>query len=427
VALVDVIKNLISNASLHFPYPIFATCLMNGCTGLLALLSEQVRRAVSYARIASETGLPFSSSVKCFLRGLLNLKPRIGFADFVKGLAPIGIMLGVEIGLSNKALQLLPVSLKTIVHACGPAAVLLCAWICGLENVTITIMIVLLLVVGGGSLSACASANSADVSLLGLGLALASLLMQGARWSITQMLLKAGRKMHLTEDDRRQVLAKLTGAVSAAKESGSHVYPAMYPAAGDPEPALRENLLRHPTCDLGDRASPRSSPRGVFSGLLEPKGGEGNSRKLAKARTLVDIPSELRSFVKKHVGSKTSHISKIEIAGLTNPLTALVCLIIALVFEPEAFSTPVVGWQPIMLRIVLCSVFVLLKMVLDLWLIQLTSAFIFSLAGVIHNLLIILSGVIVFGDRPEPLAWLGFATIASGVILYSWHKAKAAH
>lgn len=440
VTLITVIKALISNPAMNFPYPLFATCLMNGGTGVLAFLCEQSRRALAYAQIARGAGLPSGSIVKCFFKGLTNVKPRIGLRDFMFGLGPLGILMGIEIGLSNAALHLLPMSLKTIVHACGPAVVMLCARTLGLEQCTAWIAVSLLFILGGGGCAYMGSVvpvgSKGETSMPGLVMALGALFMQGFRWSVSQMLLKRGSKLHLGEEDRNRILANLTGSGLAARTSDGSIASSMYPESGNPDGAFREHLLRHPSCeDLGSgqskisadvRTSRDVDQKRVFAGL-EKAGGLSEVDAPRRALSSVNVPPELMGFVKKRIGSKTSHITKIEIAALTNPLTALVCFLLACIFEPAAFSSPSMGWTQLGWAILLCSSLVLMKMALDLYLIQLTSAFMFSLAGVLHNLLIILAGVICFGERPTELAWLGFASISFGIIVYAWQKANAAH
>jgi len=438
VMLITVIKALISNPAIKFPYPLFATFLMNGWTGVLAFLCEQTRRALTYAQIARGAGLSAGSIARCFVKGLTNVKPRIGLRDFMFGLAPLGLMMGIEIGLSNAALHLLTMSFKTIVHACGPAVVMLSARTLGLERCTAWIALSLLFILAGGGCAYIGSVVSVgskgEVSMPGLLLALGALFMQGIRWSVSQILLKRGSKLHLGEEDRSQILAKLTGSGPVAKPSAGSIACSMYPESANPDRAFKEHLLRHPSCDEADSgsvstgvASRDAGQKGVFTGLEAAGGLSEADAPRRRALSSVNVPPELMGFVKKRIGSKTSHITKIEIAALTNPLTALVCLLLACVFEPAAFSTPSMGWTQLGGTIMLCSSLVLMKMALDLYLIQLTSAFTFSLAGVAHNLIIILAGVLCFGERPTELAWLGFASISLGIIVYAWQKATAAH
>lgn len=335
------------------------------------------------------------------------MTPRIDFDSFVKGVMPIGLIMGVEIGLSNTSLHLLSMALKTMIHACGPAAVLLCAWMLNLEALVWQIQLVLLLVVGGGILSAVSSATDGPVSNVGLILAVGGLLVQGCRWSFTQIVLKSGGKLKLTDDDRREVLARLCGNVSD------------YITLNEDSEAPHFNAMYHQSAHV----SKATSKPNTWDTLFDAKTGTLPSGKW-KAATAPDFPLDLQETVKAKIGSKTAHVTKIEMLALMNPLTAIVCLVFAAIFERGAFDTPIVGWGVVIQQIALSSLFVLAKMALDLKLIQMTSAFTFSLAGVLHNLLIVLGGVIIFGDRPPLMAWVGFAIISSGVVVYAWYKSK---
>ncbi|CAK0898514.1 unnamed protein product [Prorocentrum cordatum] len=375
VLLVAVIKNLLSSPQMQFPYPLFATALMNAGTALLALAVGQARRAAFYVQSGRSAGLSPSRLVALGLRGLFNLKPRIDWADYSRGLMPIGLMMGLEVGLSNTSLKLLPVSLRTMIHACGPASTLLSAWLFGLERLTWKIQVVILLVVGGGLLSACTDSDVGTISHLGLTTAVLALAMQGFRFAFSQKVLRRGVTLMLSDESRREVLARLRlgDSTGRLRDAETPFFEAMYPAAGH-----RDGTPGRPGVEA------LVAGRGDWPKVPAATGvGE-----LPRPASSPEIPTELRAFVKARAGSKAAHVSKIEIMSLTNPLTAAVCLLLAAVSEPGAFGAFATGWRAVGLSILSCSVFVLLKMGLDFLLIQRTSAFIFSLAGVVHNLLV---------------------------------------
>eukprot|EP00932_Pfiesteria_piscicida_P001433 SRR837773.11396.p2 GENE.SRR837773.11396~~SRR837773.11396.p2 ORF type:complete len:371 (+),score=123.22 SRR837773.11396:142-1113(+) len=315
--------------------------------------------------------------------------------------------MGVEVGLSNTALKMLPVSLKTMIHACNPAMVVMCAWVAGLEKLTWQIQVVLLLVVGGGLTSARSDMSVGNVSLLGLALAVAALALQGFRFCFTQVVLTKGPGLGLKDDDRQDVVSRLTHVRGMRREALLKTEGGWHANGGAEKTMGRAATM--PIEVVRAQASAEAAEAGQC---------------MQRANTMHAVPLDVQVFVKSRVGSKAAHVSKIEVMSLTNPAVALVCLALAAVFEPGAFQTPVVGWGVVLFNSLGCSVFVLLKMGLDLMLIQRTSAFIFSLAGVVHNLLIILSGVVLFGEQNSPVAWLGFAMISAGVIFYAWNKAK---
>lgn len=443
--LVTVIKNLVSNPEMQFPFPLLVSALANGGTAVLAFLWMQNQRGLLYANLARKVGLPAWRVLACFARGVFHVRPRLGHVDFKEGILPIGLFLGFEIGLTNTALSLLSVSVRTMVHACGPAAVLGCAWFFGLEKLTLMIQCVILLVIGGGVLSAGASA--AEVSPLGLCLEVASLFVQGLRWSITQKLLTAGHHLALDEEDRAQVLARICGRTISADSKHAPAFAAMYPAAGHVESAVTEHLLRHPSCRHRDEEplSPSKAPpaerrplakvepaRGLFAAMYPDRGNvkkrveeeiaAGLLLRAESAPVTSQAAKDLESAEGARIGSRVAHVSKIEIAAYVNPITASVCLILSLVFEPEAFAKPAIGWLGIGLNIACLSVGVLLNMVLELSLVHHTSAFALSLAGVMHNVLIVIASVLIFGDVLVPTALSGFVITNMGVALYAWHK-----
>eukprot|EP00928_Gymnodinium_smaydae_P034620 TRINITY_DN24498_c0_g1_i1.p1 TRINITY_DN24498_c0_g1~~TRINITY_DN24498_c0_g1_i1.p1 ORF type:complete len:438 (+),score=71.18 TRINITY_DN24498_c0_g1_i1:35-1348(+) len=413
ICLVASIKNLVSNPSMHFPYPIFASSMANGCTAVLALAWTQLEKGLRYMDIARSAGFSSSSSFRCFLRGLAQLKPRIGKAAFAKGLLPIGMMMGVELALANTALKMLSVALRTMVHGCNPAAVLFTAWIFGLERLTWRIAAVVFLVVGGGIV--CALGGPVGASELGLALAVTGLFMTALRWSMTQKLLRAGCQLAPDEEDRYEVLERLHARRKryVSKDIGEKLrLPINQIEAPSPFGANSDNMRKAATIAVN------------ISALDSENGTSLPSREHHTAPHL--IPAELRQLRKARLGSKAAHVTKIEIVGLVNPITSVVCFSIALVVEPSAFQPPVVGWLPILANVGCFSVCVLLNLLVELKLVQLTSAFTMSLAGLVHNTLIVCSGVVLFGDSVTFAQVIGFSIISFGVVLHAWWKTSVA-
>ena len=154
-------------SDLGFDFPFFLGTTGNGVAGLLAF---------------ALTRLPW-------LR-----QPPLPWRVFVRVALPVGVLTALDIGLSNWSLVYASVSFHTMIKATAPAFVLLFGWLLGLERCSASTCVAIGLIVGGLALSSC---DQVDFSIgwdgvAGLALGLASSLLSGLRWALTQLLLHGG-------------------------------------------------------------------------------------------------------------------------------------------------------------------------------------------------------------------------------------------
>ncbi|CAD7927157.1 unnamed protein product, partial [Amoebophrya sp. A25] len=113
----------------------------------------------------------------------------------------------------------------------------------------------------------------------------------------------------------------------------------------------------------------------------------------------------------------------VEVLLFTAPVTGLMLSVGSILFEGSpAFFTFVFRcslWIPM----TAIGFSVMLVVLCELRLVQLTSALSLCIFGVIHNLVIIVSGVFIFGERLSELQVLGVAVGQFGCLLYSLAKA----
>lgn len=103
---------------------------------------------------------------------------------------PIGLCVGLEIGCSNVALELLSVSFGTILKGSTPIFTFGWALCFKLEVFSFTIMCALLTIAVGIALASLGEGQ--EFQALGFGLALFSNVLSGLRWAMTHKLLKGG-------------------------------------------------------------------------------------------------------------------------------------------------------------------------------------------------------------------------------------------
>lgn len=209
------------------------------------------------------------------------------------------------------------------------------------------------------------------------------------------------------------------------------LFAAMYPAAGHvPHRGQSPMLSLDVPSEQASNSSWNASVHAYFASMYPRRGHvtqivtHEDGRLLLRSNSAPLQQEMLERAEKARLGSRIAHISKIEMVALANPVTAAVCFFLSVIIEPEAFGRPNVGWEIVALYILALSSMVLLNMVLELKLVQLTSAFALSIASVVHNVIIVCAGVLVFGETLPELALVGFALTNCGVALYAHHKSS---
>lgn len=173
-----------------FPYSFALTVCVQMCTGALAwVLAKLVHRAEPPP-----------------------LKPHEW-----KRIIGIGLIQGVEIGLTNKVLQFLTVSSRTMINSTGILFMMLTAWLWGLERLGLRRMLSCTFLIGGGLLQGLEKHSEAGTDqMLGVAMQVASMLMSSQRWVLVQLTVEPPPDSALKQMGRLQLMARtmpITGLV----------------------------------------------------------------------------------------------------------------------------------------------------------------------------------------------------------------------
>merc|ERR1712187_341526 len=105
------------------------------------------------------------------------------------------------------------------------------------------------------------------------------------------------------------------------------------------------------------------------------------------------------------------------------PCTAATCIVLTFLFEPEAFAEL---RTRIFLRIAGVAAMIAIMVASELMMVQLTSAVAFNVAGQLHNIPIVLGGVVFFDETVHPFSIVGFALCIIGALVYTNERRAAA-
>lgn len=109
----------------------------------------------------------------------------------VEDIAPLGLLQGAELCCGNRALMLLALSYRTMLHMASPAILLSAAILVGLERLDLrTVAAILTLVIGGVVCSVGEMSTEGGIDSLGVVFALLGTCFAGARWILTQIYLQ---------------------------------------------------------------------------------------------------------------------------------------------------------------------------------------------------------------------------------------------
>lgn len=114
-------------------------------------------------------------------------------------------------------------------------------------------------------------------------------------------------------------------------------------------------------------------------------------------------------------------LTKMQMVACIMPVTSAVCFILAATFEIGAFDR--IDSQVMQD----CSILSLLLVVMvssELMFVQLTSAVAMGVASQLHNIPIVLGGVVLFREKVHPFAVIGFVVCISGALLYTAERRK---
>mmetsp|Transcript_28787 Transcript_28787/g.79030 ORF Transcript_28787/g.79030 Transcript_28787/m.79030 type:complete len:401 (-) Transcript_28787:222-1424(-) len=301
-----------------FPHSFLFTGILNLCVAIWSLLLAQGYRLVGSTG-GSDTCLP-------------GLRPReVAFLLFV------GTFQGLELGLTNKALSLVSVSVNRMVMACCVVFQLLTAVCWGLESIGMVKWAAAALLVVGGVLEN----------------------------------LPCGRPSG-------QALAALCGP---------------HPAGNGKDEA--ENTILGWVCIVASVLT--SANRWAFTQHI---------------------------FQRTPPTSALRRLSKVEILPLITPGTTIVCFLLAVAFEHNAFGEFPHAAGHLALPSFVISLAVMTLTVCELRIVHVTAATVMVILAVVHNIPIILGGVIINHDHVYRNQWLGFSLCSLGAGLYFIARAQ---
>lgn len=292
-----------------FPFPFAFTAMTNLMTGLLSRAAEAVQRRRCTSEAAREAPLQR--------------------ADHIRLLA-LGLIQGIEIGCSNKALEFLAVAKRTMVNSLSTLFVMAVAVPSGLETLTWGKVAAALLLTLGGILQAVST------------------------WS------QFRQNTHsptgpVEHDDNWDLTTGLTLSLSSMILASTRW-------------ACSQYFLQRSSQDTG-----------------------------------------------------LSGITKLRLVSSVMPVTAMVCTAMALVFEPDSLNH--YSWA-VFLRACGVAAVVMGLITSELWFVQLASAVALNVAGALHNIPIVLAGVILYHEKVRPLAAIGFGLCLFGATLYTMERRK---
>jgi len=116
--------------------------------------------------------------------------------------------------------------------------------------------------------------------------------------------------------------------------------------------------------------------------------------------------------------SAVGSMSKLQLLPYMSPATSAVCLGMAATFEQNAFSAFIRGMQSMSSSLLIIAVSILTLTVCELRIVHVTAATVMMVLAAVHNIPMLLAGVLINGDAVFRNQWLGFILCTIGAILY---------
>lgn len=256
----------------------------------------------------------------------------------------LGVLQGVEIGMSNKSLEFLSVSARTILNSMSVFFMMLSAQFWGLERLDRLRILSAGLQVTGGFLT-------------GLG---------------------ASQAAHATASD---------------------------------ETTAHDGYTSHADAAQGSKASP------VF---VIPASHQ-ISGALLQFTTLL-IASQRWVMLQFIMQKSNMLLGKLELAAWIMPVTSLVCFTMAAAFETQAlnFSLMLNAGLPKIVLVIACGITILT--IAELRLVHISSAVALQVLGTLHQIPLVITGVMFFQDSVEVTSGMGFTCCLLGALCYARAK-----
>eukprot|EP00933_Yihiella_yeosuensis_P016211 TRINITY_DN13936_c0_g1_i1.p1 TRINITY_DN13936_c0_g1~~TRINITY_DN13936_c0_g1_i1.p1 ORF type:complete len:351 (-),score=37.13 TRINITY_DN13936_c0_g1_i1:837-1751(-) len=130
----------------------------------------------------------------------------------------------------------------------------------------------------------------------------------------------------------------------------------------------------------------------------------------------------LVQYLTQMPNSALAQMQKIDMLVWIMPCTALVCLILASCFEPGALDADLIFDLGLPQSVVAMSVGIGALTIAELRLVQLTSAVAMNVLSTIHQIPLVLAGVLIFKDQVSLYSYIGFMLCIFGAISYARAK-----
>lgn len=168
VAIVQ-IKRTVSSRGI-FPHPFALTAMVQIATGFLAYVLSQA----IYVRKSPQPPFRRQEIFRLVLMGTIQ---------------------GMEIGLTNKSLEYLTVSGRTMISSSSVFVMMCTSWVWGLERLGWLRLMSALLIISGGVLQGLDQSETGKPGLaLGVGIQVASMILSSQRWALAQFVLQYSPK-----------------------------------------------------------------------------------------------------------------------------------------------------------------------------------------------------------------------------------------
>ena len=159
-----------------------------------------------------------------------HLKPRraIDWRTYVFSVAPVGVAMGLDIGLSNLALVYVTVSFYTLAKTCSILFLLAFAFYIGVERVSLRLTAAVLVLTLGEFLTVH---GETQFNAAGFALCILAAAASGTRWVLSQVVLHSGKKKRRTggvlDDDARDTVEDVAPPRGLRRSHGMHNPPVM--------------------------------------------------------------------------------------------------------------------------------------------------------------------------------------------------------
>jgi len=164
----------------------------------------------------------------------------------------------------------------------------------------------------------------------------------------------------------------------------------------------------------------------ILGGLVQSPGHGGDAKPTSSQvlGALLQVTSMVLSsqrwclaqMMLSNITSKLHFLSKVL------PITGLVCVPLALAFEPDAWNQELLLQPALLVRVLFVAGTLSAMLFAELTLVELLSAVSLYVLGIFHQIPLIVFGVVLNHDTVSPPAILGFALCIMGSLIYRWAR-----